>query len=289
MRDARVFVRVRACLEQHPHRLDSVVVERVRQAVRAARLGAVLEQNPQAFRALGLGGVVDRLSVVRVGARLEQDARELRIVDDSCGAVERGHLAVLVRERRVRVCTAEEQLTREVRVGEDRVRHVENRRPAERAAGPVRVALPALPEHEPHPRVALQIGLRREQALRVPLPSGRRGDGERLGARLERRDERRPARVPGLPREDELRVGEDRLAPAEPLERVRVSPTRRLDELLRLLAKLLEIHDRPPSVEPGVRVVGREKRSAVSATSSDEVGSALPADRMRPRAHPESY
>ena len=108
--DQEALVRVRAGLEQEPDVLLALVVERVRERVRAARRRPVLEQEPQALGALGLGRVVDRLVVVRVGAVLEQQARHLRVVDDAGGAVERGHRAVLVRVRRVRVGAALQQL-----------------------------------------------------------------------------------------------------------------------------------------------------------------------------------
>jgi hypothetical protein len=49
----------------------------------------MLEQDPDAVRALRLGRVVERLAVVGIRAGLEQRPRQLRVVLDAGGAVER--------------------------------------------------------------------------------------------------------------------------------------------------------------------------------------------------------
>jgi hypothetical protein len=124
VRDERAGIRIGAELEQQPDVLEPVLVECVRQRVRAARRGAVLEQEPQALRALRLGGVVERLAVVRVRARLEQQPRELGMVHHPGRAVERRHLTVLVDEERVRIGAALEQLAPEAGGREARVTDV---------------------------------------------------------------------------------------------------------------------------------------------------------------------
>jgi hypothetical protein len=175
------LVGVGAGLEQHPDRLDPVVVEGMREGVRATRRRPMLEQESQAPRILGLDRVVQRLTVVRVGPGLEEHAGQLGIVEDSGSAVKRGHLAVLVEERRIRIGAAAKQLTGEAGVGEDRMGDVQERRPAARTAGPIRVALPAATEHEPGPRIALDLGIRGEQRFcALPSPDGRSLD-ERVG------------------------------------------------------------------------------------------------------------
>ena len=90
-------------------------------------------------------------------ACLEQRTRQVRVVLDAGGAVERRHVAVLVGEEAVRVGAAREQPARELRRLEAGMARVEERRPAERPAGRVRVAVPAAAEQEPHPRVALEL------------------------------------------------------------------------------------------------------------------------------------
>src|SRR5439155_25656835 len=70
----------------------------------------------------------------------------------------------------------------------------------------------------------------------------RRGDDEPLGVRLQRVHERGPARVPVLAGEHELRAREDRPQVAEAAERRLVSRARGAEELLRLLAELLQVH-----------------------------------------------
>ena len=112
-------------------------------------------------------------------------------------------------------------------------------------------------------------------------------DDERIGVRLGRGDERRPAGVAVLPRKDELRAGQDRLASAQSFERFGIAGTRGADELLRLLAELLQVHVDLPPTGPCPRL-GR-RRDRLVKRSFEEVGSALPADRVRPRARRASY
>ena len=242
--------------------LLAFVVERVCERVRPSRHRAVLEQEAQALGALGLGRVVDGLVVVRVGAVLEQQARRLRVVDDAGGAVERGHRAVLVRVRRVRVGAPLQQLPDEAARREHGLAGVVEGRPAARAARRVRIAAPAASEDERGPRVVGERGQRLEHRLCPPAPSVRRGQHERVGAGLGRCDEPRPAGVALLPRDHELRPREDRLAPVEPRERFRLAGARGADELLRLRPKLIEIHDDLPPRGPCPRCRA-EKRSAV--------------------------
>ena len=188
VREKRALVRVCAGLEQDPDRLDPVVVERVRQRIRATCLRTGLEQQAKALRGLGLDRVVDRLAVVRIRAGLEQDAGQLGVVDDAGGAVERRHLAVLVGERRVRVGASGKKVAGEVGVREHRVTHVQERGPVPRAAGLVGVACPAAAEHETGPRIALDLRPVGKQRLSV-LPSS---VGRSLDERFHLGQRRRP-------------------------------------------------------------------------------------------------
>ena len=153
-----------------------------------------------------------------------------------------------------------------------------------RAARPARLRRPS----QPRPRTSRTHGSRSSsgRAARSVLGPGRAPRGrcadDLADARLGSCDERGPARVAVLAREHQLRAGEDRLAAVEPRERVGIALARGLDELLRLLAKLLQVHHDllrrgPVSASSGGR------RDRVDACRCDEVGSALPADRMRPR------
>ena len=289
--DREALVRVGAVLEQEPDMLEPVVVERVQERVRARRRGAVLEQDPEALRALGLGRVIQRLAVVGTRTCLEQRGRELGVVLPSSSAVERRHLAVLVDEERVRVGAAREQVAGErswcrstngTRRGAEPNRAGRPRRSRRRASlGRGRGA--------PTGSASSAGRAPRSASACARRPLGRR-ENERLDACFRGRDQRRPARIAVLAGEHELGPSEDRLSSAEPRERRSVARAGGADELLRLLAQLLEIelhHDLPPS-EPVVRVTGRETRSRVSSCRANEVGSALPADRMRPRrlSHP---
>ncbi len=188
MSKKRALVRVRAGFEQQTDRFDPVVVERVRQCVRAARLRTGLEQQAKALRALGLDGVVQRLAVVRISTGLEQNTSQLRVVDDSGSAVERRHLAVLVGERRIRVGASGKKVAGEVGVREYRVTHVQERGPVPRAAGLVGVAFPAAAEDETGPRIALDLRPVGKQRLSV-LPSS---VGRSLDERFHLGQPRRP-------------------------------------------------------------------------------------------------
>jgi hypothetical protein len=286
VRDVGVLVRVGARFEEEPDVLEPLVVERVCERVGPVRPRPVREELFEARRARRLRRVVEGLAVVRVGARLEQHAGELGVVRDAGRAVERGHRPVLVDEARVRVRAALEQLPGEGRRRKARVADVEERRPAAWATRRVRVARPGAAEHEGRPGVVRDLGPRCQHRLGAgALPTGR-GEHERLGVGLRRSDERGPAGIPLLPGEDELGVGEGRLTSLQAGERVLVAGARGADELLGLLAKLLEIHcDLPPS-RPAVRGLGPEKRSVSVVRPCDEVGTALPADRVRPRGAP---
>ena len=213
-------------VEQEPDVLDLLVVERVRQRVRSIDGRSVREQELEASGAPVLDGVVERLPVVGVRTRLEQNPRQLRVVHDARCAVQRRHLAVLIGEGRVRIGASREELPRERGRGEARVADVEDRRPVPRAAGLARIAVPAAAEDEPRPRVALDLGPGLEHALGLRAKVAGRRDHERLGVRLGCGHERRPAGIPLLPRKDELRTGEDRLAASEPLDRLGVAGTR---------------------------------------------------------------
>ena len=144
-------------------------------------------------------------------------------MEDAGGAVERGHRAVLVRVRRVRVRAALEQLADEAVRREDGVAGVVERRPAARAADGVRVAVPAAPEDESGPRVVGELGSRLEHRLR-PLRGARRGrQDERVRTGLGRGHEPRPAGVAVLARDHELRPRQDRLSPVQPRHRLRLA------------------------------------------------------------------
>jgi len=86
--------------------------------------------------------------------------------------------------------------------------------------------------------------------------------------------------------EHELRARKLRRQVAETRIRRWIPCPRSTRELLGLLAKLLEIHHDLLPREPAVRGVGQEEDRLVLQVVPDEVGSALPADRMRPRSAP---
>jgi hypothetical protein len=209
MDEQRALGGVGAGREQEPDVLRTLMVERVRERPRPARLRAVLEQQAQARRVLGLDRVIQRVAelglAVRVGAVLEQRAGELH--------------------------------AREARVAD-----VVKRRPAPRPARLVRVSVPAAAEHEPRPAVAGDLRPRLQEPARASAPARRRGGHERGHARVHAVHERRPAREPVLARDHELRAREAHRQIAEPVHRLRVPGPCRTDELLGLLAKLLEIH-----------------------------------------------
>ena len=158
VRDAEALVRVGAVLEQQPDVLQALVVEGMRECVRVRRLRTVLEQDPQTVRALRLGRVIDGLAVVRVRTGLQQGARQVGVVPDAGGTVERGHVPVLVHEVPVGVGATSEQFAGEVRRREARVARIDERRPAARASGCIRVTVPFAAENELHPRVLLELG-----------------------------------------------------------------------------------------------------------------------------------
>ena len=103
VRDVRVLVRVGSRLEQQSDVVEPLVVECMGQGVRVARARAVLEEQLETGGASRLRRVVQGLAVVGVGACLQQHTGELGVVSDPGRAVERGHVAVLVLEGRVRV------------------------------------------------------------------------------------------------------------------------------------------------------------------------------------------
>jgi hypothetical protein len=202
--------------------------------------------------------VVNGLAVVRVRAGLEQNAGELRVVHDAGRSVQGRHLAVLVREGRVRVGAERQKLTDELDLRIDGVAGVEDRRPVPRPARPARIAVPSAAEHEPGPRVALDLGPRSDQLVRALAPPTRRRLDERVDACLGGGDEHRPASISVLPGEHQLRARENRLAPAQPPQRGLVTGPRGLDELLRLLSSAVrDSRDLPPSAR--VRGVGRRR------------------------------
>ena len=288
--DQEAFVRVRAGLEQEPDVLLALVVERMRERVRPSRRRPVLEQEPQALGALGLSRVVDGLVVVRIGAVLEQQPRRLRVVDDAGGAVQRGHRAVLVRVRRVRVRAALEQLADETAGREHGLAGVVERRPAARAARRVRIAGPAAPEDERGPRVVRELGQRLEHRLRPPAPSVRRGQHEGVGAGLGRCDESRPAGVALLPRDTSCARARNGSRPPA----ARAPPARRRARRGRApspASKLIEIHDDLPPRGPCPRVGRRRDRCVAKrwtrwALPCPRTGGALGALRCYTRSPP---
>ena len=103
VRDERAVGRIGAVLEHETDVLEPVLVEGVGERVRAVDACAVLEQDAHAVGPLGLGCVIQRLAVVGVRAGFEQGEGQFRVVPNAGGAVERGHLAVVVDEEAVRV------------------------------------------------------------------------------------------------------------------------------------------------------------------------------------------
>ena len=89
---------------------------------------------------------------------------------------------MLIYKESVGVRAAFEQLACKPGVCEARVRDVDERRPAPRSLGLVRIAVPASAENEPRPGIALDPGMSREQRFGArPVPVGRRDDeGDRL-------------------------------------------------------------------------------------------------------------
>jgi NADPH2:quinone reductase len=146
----------------------------------------VLEQRAQARMIGRLRRVVERLAVVGIRPGLEQHARELGVVDDAGRAIERGHGAVLVGEGDVGVGAAREQLAGQIDRGEDREAHVQQRRPAERAPRRAGIAVPALAEHEPRPRVVRELGPLGELRLRTGAAAGCRSSHEGVDAHAPR-------------------------------------------------------------------------------------------------------
>ena len=239
MRERRHLARIRPRLEQPAHRLDAVVVERVRERVRPVRLGTVVEQDAQARRIARLARVIERVAAgrlpVRIGAGLEQELGQRRTAHDTGRAEERGDRPVLVRRERIGIGAGREQLPRELERRVERVRDVVERRPGARAAALVRIPVPAAPEDKPDPALVGDLRPGGEHRLRPPTPVGRRRQDELRRARILRMDESGPARKPGLPREHELRAREADLQVAQTGKRPHVTAPRRADELLRLL------------------------------------------------------
>ena len=281
----RHLVRIAARREHQADMLDVVGVDRGGKGVGAGHRGPVLEQDADTVRVLGVGRVVEGLAVVRVGAGLEESARQLGVMLDAGRAVERRHAAVLVDERAVRVCAAVEQLARERRRVEARVARIDEGWALQRPAGGVRVAVPAAAAHDGHPAVVLELGVQRERPLRTAAASRHRGPDKLVRTRR-RCDERRPARVAVLARDHELGPCQDSLTPAEPLECFGVARLRRAKKFLRLLAQLLHVHHDLlrrgpcPRRRAGVEI-------AIVVSRGIEVGTALSADRLRPRARGE--
>ena len=289
MGDDGGLIETAAVLEKQPHALETLVVERVGERVRPGDRRTVLEEDSEAVRTLGLGRVVERLAVVRIRTGLEKHVRELRIVHNARGAIKRGHPPVLADVEGIRVSAPCEELARELDRREARAADVDERRPAARSAGGVRVAVPCAPEHEPRPRIALDLRPSPEHPCRAGAAAVRRRGHECVGARLDGGNECAPARVTVLTCDGKLGARENRLAAAQPRERLRIAGSRTLEELLRLLPELLDVHDDLPPERPDVRGSGPEKRSCFDFERHlDEVGTALPADRLRPRAQATS-
>ena len=186
VRKDRALVRVGTGGQEEADELEPLVVERVRERVRAAGGRTVREQELEARRVRRLRRVVQGLAVVGSGARLEQDARQLGLVDDAGGAVEGGHRAVLVLEARVRVGASVEEGPRERRGREARVADVEDGRPAARAARRARVAVPRAAEDERRPGVVRDLRVLGEHRLGPRAPALRGGEDERLRGGLHR-------------------------------------------------------------------------------------------------------
>ena len=128
----------------------------------------------------------------------------------------------------------------------------------------VRVAAPAAAEDELNPGILLELGSRAKENLCPLPPSARRRDDECVGIGLQRSDER--GRVAVLACQDELRAGQDRLAPSEASERLLVTGSRGPRELLGPFPKLLEIHDDLPPSSPTSALPGGRRDRFVDAS-----------------------
>src|SRR5205085_7434745 len=95
-------------------------------------------------------------------------------------------------------------------------------------------------------------------------------------------DERRPAFVAVLAREDELCACQPQRQVAEPRQRVDIAAARRADELLCLLAKLLEVHA-DLLREAGSAAAGKRKHEA-SGCCARRWAQPFPRTRARPPA-----
>ena len=138
------------------------------------------------------------------------------------------------------------------------------------------------PRTDSHPAVVLELGVQRERPLRMAAASRHRGPDELVRTRRGC-DERRPARVAVLACDHELGPRQDLLTTAEPLECFGVARLCRTEKFLRLLAQLLQVHHDLlrrgpcPRRRAGVEI-------AIVVRRGIEVGTALSADRLRPRA-----
>src|SRR5437588_637569 len=96
--------------------------------------------------------------------------------------------------------------------------------------------------------------------------------------------DRGPAGVALVARQHELRARKTRRQAAQARNRRRVPCTRGAGEFLRLLAKLFEVHHDLLPHGPMSAASGGKKITWCYRVVPDEVGSALSADRMRPRS-----
>ena len=279
------LVGVGARLEQQPHVLLALAVERVGEGVRPlARAPCSSSSRRHSVLSASVEGRPTRCRPGR--RRLEQQARDL----PGRGRRRRRRraviVAVLVRERRrwdrrrAPAARARGRAARRPGAG------VVDRRPPPRPAGSVQSP------SQPRPRTSPPTGSPRAPAAPRASPRPLRAAAtwrhdERVGPASAAATSAGQLAIAVLGGDDELGAGEDRLAPAEPLERIRLAGARGADELLGLLPKLIEIHDDLPPRGPCPRRRA-EKRSAV-VRSGGRGGSALPADRVRPRARRESY
>ena len=112
---------------------------------------------------------------------------------------------------------------------------IEERRPVAWPSGCARVTSPSTAQDKTSPGILLYLWRGLQHRLCARAPAIRCRDDERVGVRLHRGHKRGPARVTVLSRDHELSAREDRLAAAEPSERVRITGARSLDQLLGLL------------------------------------------------------
>lgn len=164
---------------------------------------------------------------------------------------------------------------------------VEEWGPATWAAGLVGISGPVATEDETCPWVLLDLRARGQQCFCSAPPAVGRGEDERLRVSLGCEDERGPIQIAGLARQRQLRVrerdafadgcvGADAMACSSPTRAARASSFACLRSCSRFTATSFRF-TRRPRVRAGKKIVS-------GVLLPVEVGSALPADWVRPRS-----